>query len=94
MNDPFSTVMKSNIHVRVQTQGKRHLTIVEGLDEDLDLKRICKAMRKMFSCNGKVDEDEHILQLQGDQRQNVKEWLLQNEILTKSNLDRLVLHGY
>jgi translation initiation factor 1 (eIF-1/SUI1) len=51
-------------------------------------------MRKLFSCNGKVDEEEHILQLQGDQRQNVKEWLLQNEILSKGDVDRLVIHGY
>ncbi len=94
MNDPFSKSVKENIHIHLQTQGKRHLTVIEGLDSDLDCKRICKSMRKMFSCNGKADEKEHIIQLQGDQRQNVKEWLLQNEILTKSDLNRLVIHGY
>jgi translation initiation factor SUI1 len=92
--DDFGKTIKEKIHIHIQTQGKRHLTIVEGLDDDLDLKRICKSMRKMFSCNGKVDEETHILQLQGDQRQNVKEWLLQNEVLTKSDLERLVIHGY
>ena len=86
--------VKGNIHIHIQSQGKRHLTIVEGLDKDLDLKRICKSMMKMFSCNGKIDEEKHLLQLQGDQRQNVKEWLLQNEILSKGDLDRLVIHGY
>jgi translation initiation factor SUI1 len=91
--DLFDSV-KGNIHLHIQSQGKRHLTIVEGLDDDLDLKRICKSMMKMFSCNGKVDEEKNILQLQGDQRQNVKEWLLQNEILSKGDLDRLVIHGY
>jgi hypothetical protein len=40
MNE-FETV-KGNIHIHIQSQGKRHLTIVEGLDADLDLKRICK----------------------------------------------------
>lgn len=92
MNE-FETV-KGNIHIHIQSQGKRHLTIVEGLDADLDLKRICKSMMKMFSCNGKVDNEKHLLQLQGDQRQNVSQWLLQNEILSNGDLDRLVIHGY
>ncbi len=90
----FDKGVKGNIHIHIQTQGKRHLTIVEGLDKDLDLKRICKSMMKFFSCNGKADKEKHILQLQGDQRQNVKEWLLQNEVLSKGDLDRLVIHGY
>ncbi len=93
MND-FEQIVKGNIHIRIQTQGKRSLTVVEGLDKDLDLKRICKSMRKMFSSNGNVDEKNHIIQLQGDQRQQVKEWLLQNEVLTKSDLERVVVHGY
>ena len=38
----FEKGVKGNIHIHIQTQGKRHLTIVEGLDDDLDLKRICK----------------------------------------------------
>ncbi len=92
--DVFDSVIKGNIHIHIQTQGKRHLTLIEGLDSDLDLKRICKSMRKLFSCNGKADEENHMIQLQGDQRQNVKEWLVQNEIVSKGELDRIILHGY
>jgi translation initiation factor 1 (eIF-1/SUI1) len=35
-----------------------------------------------------------IIQLQGDQRDNVKAWLIKHEILTTKDLDRLVIHGY
>jgi translation initiation factor 1 len=68
------------------------------LDTDLDEKRICKAMRKEFNCNGSIDEDKEygvIIQLQGDQRALVKEWLIAQEILTKAEADeRLIVHGF
>ena len=87
----------NKIHLRLQQLGKRKLTIIQDLDSDLDFKRICKAMRKDFSCNGNVVEDEKmgfIIQLQGDHRDLVKKWFLDHEILTSKDLDRLVIHGY
>ena len=87
----------NKIHLRVQQQGRRNMTIIQDLDSDLDFKRICKNMRKKFNCNGNVVEDAKmgfIIQLQGDQRDQVKEWLLANEILTTKDLDRLVIHGF
>lgn len=88
----------NKIHLRLQKRGnKKWLTIIEGLDEDLDENRICRHMRRTFNCNGAVlknDDDEPILQLQGDQRQNIKEWLIVQEILTeKEAKERLVVHG-
>jgi len=85
------------IHLRIQQQGSRYITIIQDLDEDLDFKRICKDMRKKFNCNGSVTNDPKIgevIQLQGDQRDNVKEWLLANEILTTNDIDRLIIHGF
>ena len=35
-----------------------------------------------------------IIQLQGDQRQNVKEWLLAQEVVTAQEADRIVIHGF
>jgi len=51
---------------------------VQGLDDDLDLKKICKYLRKKLSCNGAIVADkEHgdIIQLQGDHRAAVKTFL-------------------
>jgi translation initiation factor 1 len=100
--DPFSTkgvAGQGKIHVRVQQRnGRKCITTIQGLDDDLDLKRICKHMKKSFNCNGNLAQDEdmgEIVQLQGDQRQNVRQWILDQEIVTKAEADeRVVLHGF
>jgi translation initiation factor 1 len=98
--DLFATLKttEKKIHLRTQQRnGRKCITIVEGLDEDLDIKRIARAMRKAFNCNGSIEEDEtygQIIKLQGDQRDNVVQWLCDQEILTKQEADeRIVRHG-
>jgi translation initiation factor 1 len=90
---------KPKLHVRIQKRnGKKCITTIQGFEEDLDVKRICKAMRKQFSCNGNVakgkEEEDEIIQLQGDQRENVRDWMLVNEVIAKNEADRIVLHGF
>jgi translation initiation factor 1 len=103
--DPFSqdsllkgSVIKPKLHIRIQQRnGRKCITTIEGWEEDLDLKRICKAMRAAFSCNGNLVEDEDagtVLQLQGDQRDNARIWILEQEIIGKSEADRIVVHGF
>ncbi|GMH52172.1 hypothetical protein TrRE_jg8791 [Triparma retinervis] len=56
--------------------------------------RICKAFKKNFSCNGAVQKDEEVgevIQLSGDQRTNVQEFLVDQEICLK---DSIILHGF
>jgi len=88
---------KGKIHIRLQKSGHRSITLIEGLDLDLDLHRIAKAMKKHFNCASSIQKDLHdndVIQLQGDQRENVKEWLVVQEILTDKEVkDRLVVHG-
>lgn len=90
-------VEKGKIHIRYQKIGPRALTIIEGLDDDLDQRRIAKAMAKAFSCAASIhknNEDNDIIQLQGDQRDQVVEWLLVQEILTeKEKKERVIVHG-
>ena len=103
--DPFSSsggkaaFGHAKIHIRIQQRnGRKCITTIQGLENDLDLKRICKAMKRAFNCNGSIAEDEEmgeIVQLQGDQRQNVKEWLVEQEIVNRTDADdRLVIHGF
>ena len=86
---------EEKVHVRVQQRsGRKCITTVAGLADDLDVKRICKAFKKNFSCNGAVQKDEddsEVIQLSGDQRTNVKEFLVDQEICTS---DSVVLHGF
>jgi translation initiation factor 1 len=98
-HDPFAEIkVASKINLRIQQRnGKKSITTIQGLDEDLDQKRICKAMQKQFSCNGNIKETEEygtVIQLQGDQRELIKEWLITQEILSKEEAEeRIVIHG-
>jgi translation initiation factor 1 len=90
-----TSATEDKVHVRVQQRsGRKCITTVAGLAEDLDIKRICKAFKKNFSCNGAVQKDEEageVIQLSGDQRTNVKEFLVDQEICHAENI---VLHGF
>ncbi len=98
--EPFqqNSLVKNKYHIRVQQRnGRKCITTLDGLEEDLDLKRICRAMRNAFSCNGNVTSKEDggdVIQLQGDQRENIKQWLLDMEIILKNEIDRIVVHGF
>ncbi len=61
-------------------------------------------MKRAFNCNGNVavakegdvavGAGAEIIQLQGDQRDNVRAWLLEQEIILNSDADRIVIHGF
>lgn len=86
---------EEKVHVRVQQRnGRKCITTVAGLADDLDIKRICKAFKKNFSCNGAVQKDDEVgevIQLSGDQRTNVKDFLVDQEIC---HAESIVLHGF
>ncbi len=89
--DPFAKRGKIHIYF-VQQSKKRARTELTGLDEDLDLDRICRHMKRAFSVGAHV-QDKSII-LQGDMRDQVQEWLVKEEVLTeKEAKERIVLHG-
>ena len=83
------------VHIRIQKRNMRKSVVsVSGLADDLDLKRICRALKKLFRCNGAVVTDkEHgdVIQLQGDHRQGIADFLAKEEIIEK---DLIVMHGF
>ena len=85
------------IHIRTQQQGRRWVTTVEGLDEDLDQERIARAMKKAFHCSTKAvktPEGAEIIMIQGNHRDDALEWLLAQEVISeKERKERVVLHG-
>ncbi|GAB5037196.1 translation initiation factor sui1 [Nannochloropsis oceanica] len=98
--DPFLDASEqatdsAKVHIRVQQRnGRKCITTVAGLADELDVKRILKAFKKNFSCNGAITTDEEIgqvIQLSGDQRANVKDFLVDEEICTEG---QLVIHGF
>ena len=95
--DPFETDASKEpddqaaVHIRVQQRnGRKSLTTVQGLPQKVDKKKILKALKKDFCCNGTVVEDPElgsVLQLQGDQRKNISQFLVEVQIsfLTQIN---------
>ena len=78
-----------------QRSGRKCITTVQGLADDLDLKRILKAFKKNFSCNGAIVKDNEtggeVLQLSGDQRTNINDFLCDQQICQAGTI---VLHGF
>ena len=101
--DPFADAAKGDdesvqdglVHVRIQQRnGRKTLTTVQGLSDEYDLKKIIKVAKKEFACNGTVvDHSEYgeVLQLQGDQRENICKLLVSCGLVKQ---DQLKVHGF
>ncbi|PQE06161.1 Eukaryotic translation initiation factor eIF-1 protein [Rutstroemia sp. NJR-2017a WRK4] len=95
------------IHIRIQQRnGRKTLTTVQGLPKKFDRKKILKVIKKKFACNGTIVVDQdmgEVIQLQGDQRKDVQEFLTSKEYLELdpktikviiTALDLSLLHEY
>ena len=61
--------------------------------DDLDLNRITRALKKTFKCNGNIHTDPElgeIAQLSGDQRTNVRDFFIDQEVCRE---EQIVIHG-
>ena len=94
--DPFKTETNNQdiIHVRIQQRnGKKTLTTIQGLSKDLEFKKLLKAFKKEFACNGCIIDHKEfgeVIQLQGDQRENIKKFLINTDL---SDEEHIKLHG-
>jgi len=83
------------VHIRIQQRnGRKTLTTVQGLDEEFDKKKIVRACKKTFCCNGTVVEHPEygeVIQFQGDQRNNICSFLNDNAIVKPGHLK---VHGF
>ncbi len=59
-NDDKQKKRKHNlVHLKFQQRTTRKcLTLVQGLPDDLDLKKILRSFKKAWCCNGTTVEDE------------------------------------
>ncbi|XP_033246583.1 eukaryotic translation initiation factor eIF1-like [Drosophila miranda] len=101
--DPLADASKGNdddvqdglIHIRIQQRtGRKTLTTVQGLSQEYDLKKIVGSCKKEFACNGTVVEHQEygeVIQLQGDQRENICQWLTK---IGLAKVNQLKVHGF
>ncbi|KAJ2859276.1 Eukaryotic translation initiation factor eIF-1 [Coemansia erecta] len=82
------------IHLRIRNRkGRKMLTTIQGLPEMFDYKKLVKHFRNAFSCMGVIIDDEaygKTIELSGDQRAKVREFLISEEIATA---DTIKTHG-
>ena len=88
------TSEKNIVHIRIQQRnGRKCITLVQGIADDLDLHKILKYLKKVYSTNGNIRSDPtygEIIQLQGDQRKNVYDSLIEWQISPKEDIK---VHG-
>nr|GMC49859.1 protein translation factor SUI1 homolog [Ipomoea batatas] len=100
--DPFAEAKESGapgakeyVHIRIQQRnGKKSLTTVQGLRKEYSYDKILKDLKKEFCCNGNVVQDKElgkVIQLQGDQRKNVSQFLVSAGLVKK---DQIKIHGF
>lgn len=93
-NQVQAVTNKQYVHIRTQQRnGRKSLTTVQGLDKKFEYSKVLKAFKKKFNCNGTIVDDPeygNVIQLQGDQRQNVSQFLTEEGICKK---DIIKIHG-
>lgn len=87
--------MENLVHIRIQQRnGHITLTTIQGIPAKYDLKKINRYVKREFSCYGRVKEHpefDEVLQLQGDQRKNICQWLTRKRLVEPKQLR---VHGF
>jgi translation initiation factor 1 len=86
------------IHIRVQKRTNRKaLTTVQGLPKKFSPEKILKSLKKKLACNGNVVDDPkmgEVIQLQGDQRKDVYEFLVDKKEGLDVEARNIKVHGF
>ena len=94
-NGAIAEEPKMRIDIRLQTLGRRKLTIISGLSDEKTCKNICTTIKKSFAVGGAVKKDEEnggwIVQTQGDKRPEIREMLAD---ILKIRPESIIMHGY
>ena len=96
-NNLFEETVNDKIHIYVkQRNAKKRLTFIkesETIENEITKKDLLKVLKKKLSCNGCIISHEEMgecIQLQGDKRQEIKDYLM-NKYNLKSDI--FELHG-
>lgn len=85
------------VHIRGQQRsGRKSLTLISGLPNDLNLRKIVKVLQKIYSTRGAIlrekDGNCEIIQLQGDHRKDVSEFLVKYHVV--HSMENIKIHGF
>lgn len=104
LNNEISQALDTShlqIHIKIkQRNGKKSWTIVEGLDKiqlpenktTLEfLEDVTRRLKKSFSCGANVNKEDNTIHLNGDHRNNVKDFLIKNKLVDETQIR---MHGF
>ncbi|QKF94237.1 translation initiation factor 1 [Fadolivirus algeromassiliense] len=92
----------TQIHIKIQKRnGRKSWTSIEGLDQltldkseaekDVFFENIARFLKKKFNCGATIKRPEYTIQLNGDHREGIKEFLIKENIAIESQIK---LHGF
>lgn len=80
----------SKVTISVEKRGgKRFITNVIGMAEDLDLNKILSYLKKKHNCSGSILKDEkygEVMSFTGDQKENIYNFLINEQIYDKEDI--------
>ena len=77
--------------------GRKTLTTITGIPKKFSRKKILSVVKKKFACNGTIvndDEMGEVIQLQGDQRKDVQEFLIDKKEGLELDPKTIKVHGF
>jgi translation initiation factor 1 len=92
--DCASDSTNNTVHIRLQQRnGRKCITTIQGLSSDIDLKRLQRTFKKTYATSCTIIKDPEfgeIIQLCGDHRHNIFKFLVDEDIVQKTNIK---IHG-
>jgi translation initiation factor 1 len=83
------------VHITIQQRtAKKYITSVSGIPEKYDLPKILKYIKKIYTCGGCVVKDKEgndVIQVTGDQRENIRKFFLQCDVMDDHHI---IMHGF
>ena len=87
INNPFGN---SKVTIALENRGgKKCITNVIGMADDLDLPKILSYLKKTYNCSGSIVKSEEygeVMTFTGDQKENIYNFLINEEIYSKDNI--------
>lgn len=91
IDDSFSS---SKVTISVEKRnGRKCITNVIGMADDLDLNKILSYLKKTYNCNGSIiknNEYGEVMAFTGDQKEYIYNFLIDEEIYKK---DEIIIKG-
>lgn len=91
--DTGTTLSKQKIHLRlIQRNARCSMTIIEGLDKKINLKKLLTYLKTILNCGGNIvmGEETASIKLSGDHRNKVRDFLITSKIADKEDI---IVHG-